>query len=81
MLILIAGPVREAVIHIQLILWGCHEADYVITNQVALLGSASHYMAAARWPLPLGPRQAGSKIPNLPSWSAAGPAAESPQES
>lgn len=68
MLILIAGPVRVDVEHIQLVLWGCHEADYFITNQVALLENASHYMAAARRLLPLGSQAGWFKIPNLCSW-------------
>lgn len=63
-LILIAGPGRADVTHIQLVLWTCHKADYVIINQVALLGNASHYMAAARRPLPLG----WFKNTNLHSW-------------
>lgn len=68
MVILVAGTVRRVVMHIRLVLWGCHEADYVTINQVALLGNASHYMAVARRPLHWAPRQAGSKIPNLRSW-------------
>lgn len=54
MVIMIAGTIRSDVIHIQLVFCECHEAVYAVINQVALLGNASHYMAADRRPLPVG---------------------------
>lgn len=53
MVIMIAGAIRLGLIHIQLGFCECHEAVYAVVNQVALWGSASHYMAADRRPLPL----------------------------